>query len=420
MPSHPQRSLRSPGPRTVERAFIPDSLLDAVAGEVRAPAPPRPSPAVRAESAHLPALDGLRGLAILLVLGHHLFQGQSGRSGVLDPVVTLLGYGWCGVDLFFALSGFLITGILLRARGRPNYFRNFYARRTLRIFPLYFGCLAAVLVVLPALGVVLEKTPGAPADAWHWLYGTNLLIALRGSWDTGLVLFPFTHFWSLAVEEHFYLAWPILVAVTPARHLAAVCVGAIAGSALLRAGFYLATHDWIAAYVWTPFRIDALALGSLAAVVLARTPDRAVLRRRAVAALALSGGLLALAFAFTAWTRDGLFVPIAGYTLLAVFFAALVLTTVLAPATHPLVRICSAGLLRFFGRYSYGIYVFHVFAIAWIAAVRPRFDFAFGLNSLAAELLLSRAAILALTVGAAWLSWHVFEQRFVALKSRFA
>lgn len=422
MPPPSQRALRAPGPRTVERAFIPDSLLEAAAAEARAPLPaaPRPARAAETESAHLPALDGLRGVAILLVLGHHLFQGQSGRSGLLDPVVTLLGYGWCGVDLFFALSGFLITGILLRARGRPHYFRNFYARRTLRIFPLYFGCLATVLLVLPALGFALEKTPGAPADAWHWLYGTNLLIALRGSWDTGLVLFPFTHFWSLAVEEHFYLAWPILVAVTPARHLAAVCVAAIAGAALLRAGFYLATHDWIAAYVWTPFRSDALALGSLAAVLLARTPDRAVLRRRAGFALALTGGLLVPAIAFTAWTRDGVFVPTAGYTLLAAFFAALVLTAALVPATHPLSRLCSAGVLRFFGRYSYGIYVFHVFAVAWIAAVRPRFDFALGLDSLAAELLLSRAAILALTLGAAWLSWHAFEKHFVALKTRFA
>ncbi len=377
------------------------------------PGPARTAP-------HVPALDGLRGAAILLVLGHHLFQGQLGRSPALDPLVRALGYGWCGVDMFFALSGFLITGILLKARGQPHFFRNFYARRTLRIFPLYYGCLSAILVVLPAAGVVLERTPAPPSEAWQWFYGTNLLVALQGSWNTGLVLFPFAHFWSLAVEEHFYLVWPLLVCFTAPRQLGALCLALIVGAGLLRTGYFFSTHDWIASYVWTPFRIDTLALGSLAAVLLAQTPDRAALRIRAARALWVCGALLVLAIATGHAARDDRFVPAAGFSLLAAFFAALVLSTALSPATHPLARFLSTPVLRFFGRYSYGLYVFHVFVLARIEAVNRHFDFSLGLRSPAAELLVSRGLVLGATVAAAFASWHLFEKHFLTLKARFA
>lgn len=386
-----------------------------------------PIPAVAAPSAaalpaavppRLPALDGVRGAAILLVLGHHLGQGQLHRSAWLDPAVQLSGYGWIGVDLFFVLSGFLITGILLRTRGRPGYFLNFYARRTLRIFPLYFGVLAVVLVVLPALGVALERTPAPPSDAWHWLYGTNLLIALRGSWDTGLVLFPFTHFWSLAVEEHFYLLWPLLIAFTPARHAGLLCLAAVAGAFGLRAAFYLLSQDWIAAYVWTPFRIDALAAGGFAAVLFAGTSDRAALGRRAGRVFAAALGGIAVAALATSAERSGGFVPTVGYTLLAVAFAALVLRVATLPAAGRWDRLCAHPVLRWFGRYSYGLYVFHVFAIAGVEALRSRWPAAFG-GHVAVEIVVSRTLMLALTTGAAWASWNFFERRFTALKTRF-
>ena len=131
---------------------------------------------------HLPELDGIRGVAILLVLMFHFLgvitPAMARQSGVLLAMRRVGGMGWCGVDLFFVLSGFLITGILLDTKSTGRFFRNFYARRTLRIFPLYYAVLVAVFVVGPLV------VPAAPGDhrliadqAWFWLYGTNVYCA---------------------------------------------------------------------------------------------------------------------------------------------------------------------------------------------------------------------------------------------------
>src|SRR5438270_269209 len=160
-------------------AVVAAAVLDVLQApvETRAIAPPLPS----ALPAHLPALDGLRGVAILMVLFFQLTQIDTANP--LDRAVrNVLRNGWMGVDLFFVLSGFLITGILLDAKGSAHYFRNFYARRTLRIFPLYYGVLFVVFV-LPALGAPWGCTwisDSAPYQAWLWLYGTNILQAQEG------------------------------------------------------------------------------------------------------------------------------------------------------------------------------------------------------------------------------------------------
>ena len=169
----------------------------------------------------IPALDGLRGIAVLLVMIYH-FSYAWGFSA--SPVVTvyarLSGVGWMGVDLFFVLSGFLITGILHDCRGRDGYFSSFFARRSLRIFPLYY---AFVLLVLP-LSVWLQTGDAAPAVAalrdrggWYLGYAVNFMVALDGGWATSM---PHTeHLWSLALEEQFYLVWPPLVLLLSRRAL---------------------------------------------------------------------------------------------------------------------------------------------------------------------------------------------------------
>src|SRR5262249_15618967 len=146
-------------------------------------------------------------------------------------VATGMDRGWAGVQLFFVLSGFLITGILLETRQRARYYRNFFGRRVLRIFPLYYAVLIVAFVIVP---LIAGKQPrGHEHQLWLWVYLANW----TGPFDGGV--FIFGHFWSLAVEEQFYVTWPFLVRALPARAFATLCgvliVAAPLSRALLRA-----------------------------------------------------------------------------------------------------------------------------------------------------------------------------------------
>ncbi|MBV8281847.1 MAG: acyltransferase, partial [Candidatus Eremiobacteraeota bacterium] len=159
---------------------------------------------------HMPALDGVRGLAILMVLlVHFLADLLPTTNSVEHAIVYVAGYGTYGVDLFFILSGFLITGILYDASDKTFYFYNFYMRRFLRIFPLYYGVLALLFFVAPLIprlqGATLNHLVGR--QGWAWLYGVNIYTAIQGEWNLSFI----NHFWSLAVEEQFYLFWPMVV-----------------------------------------------------------------------------------------------------------------------------------------------------------------------------------------------------------------
>ena len=158
---------------------------------------------------HLPALDGVRGLAVLGVLLLHFIGNMQPQDALERALVTVTKYGSYGVELFFVLSGFLITGILYDARNKPHYFRNFYMRRLLRIFPLYYGVLALVFLVAPLIPLLQGPTLDylVERQAWAWLYAVNIYIAKHGDWSLSYL----DHFWSLAIEEHFYLFWPLVV-----------------------------------------------------------------------------------------------------------------------------------------------------------------------------------------------------------------
>ena len=159
-----------------------------------------PQPARQANASHIPGLDGLRGVAILLVLVHMLnvLEIEHGMPAWVFGRISQIG--WTGVQLFFVLSGFLITGILLDTQRSKNYFPAFYGRRTLRIFPLYFSVLTIAFVILPWLGSVPPAVAAdRPHQIWLWTYLSNW----AAIFDQGSKAFP--HFWSLAVEEQFYL-----------------------------------------------------------------------------------------------------------------------------------------------------------------------------------------------------------------------
>jgi peptidoglycan/LPS O-acetylase OafA/YrhL len=375
--------------------------------------PPPPAPD-RLSTGRVPTLDGLRGVAIALVFLHHtsvvVGPWNTARTE-FDRVCAMLGFaGWCGVDLFFVLSGYLITGVLLDARGRPHYFRNFYARRALRIFPLYYGVLTLV-----ALAAASGLVRGPDSFLWYWAYLENWLYVANGAFSSTLA-----HFWSLAVEEQFYLFWPALLYWTPRRWLLGAVAVAIPLALVARTALSLAIRDdsarTVATYVATPCRIDALALGGALAVALRSERWRDVVRRAAAPVFLGSGAAIAAVFLL----RGGLairdpWVHTVGFSLLAFFFGALLVLAVSSPRDSRTARALSLRPLRWIGVVSYGIYVVH-----WI--VLQRFGDAFRLPPEVPFLFrhLATAAVFAVPVLLlAAASWYAFERPILRWKSRF-
>lgn len=176
---------------------------------------------LRLSGKHVPSLDGVHGVAILLVIWFHLVQMFPEFHAMLGPlVVRTATLGQTGVDLFFVLSGFLITGILLDTRQHPHYFRNFFARRTLRIFPLYFVALA-ILLQFDRQWVTELPARLEASQLWMWTYLSNIPPSY------GPTSVRFVHFWSLAVEEQFYLVWPLVVWFAGHRYIRHVCLACV-------------------------------------------------------------------------------------------------------------------------------------------------------------------------------------------------
>ncbi len=382
---------------------------------------------------HLPALDGVRGLAILMVMQFH-FYGLV--FGILSWKPTLaidrwtgrvLGSGWSGVDLFFVLSGFLITGILYDAKSSNRYFPTFYARRILRIFPLYYAFLIGVLFVLPYLHPLNEPAmiPGLhDTQVWYWTYLVNV-----GSAFTRLHAdIPLVHsqFWSLAVEEQFYLVWPLIVLALARRQLMALCVVLTVAAFVVRFAMteYLTDSglQLNAAHVLLPARMDTLALGAFLALA-ARGPAGELQRYARFAPAVAVVSFLVLATIFFA--RDGLRtldpqVETVGFTALALLFAALLATAVTSAEDGTLRRALSSPLLTFFGRYAYALYVFHlliafelVFRVGKLNVAHTVFG-----SQIPFNIAFSFTAT-GISVGLAWLSWHLFEKQILKLKAFF-
>jgi peptidoglycan/LPS O-acetylase OafA/YrhL len=378
-----------------------------------------PEAPVPKTAAHIPALDGVRGIAVMMVLLLH-FTILTPATAAERVVAGAAGSGWLGVDLFFVLSGFLITGILLETRDRPGYFRNFFARRTLRIFPLYFAYIAAIFIVLPAFKASVASEPQAANRVWVWTYLANVLMA-RGGWEA--MPSHTTHLWSLAVEEQFYLVWPLVVWALSPKRLAQACLAMIVGAVAVRLAFVL---SWgaPAAYTMLPARMDTLALGALLALAVRRRAD--VLPRRPATTLAFAGAAL-LTPTVVAALRSGegafppLFLPmqLAGYTGGALLAGALVLVAARGTAPSWLQGFLTNAALRRIGAYSYGMYVLHVplrdlLRSQYGSAPLPRI----AESQLPAQLLIYAIGIgVTFVVSAA--SWHLFEVHFIRLKDRF-
>lgn len=353
------------------------------------------------------ALDGLRGIAILLVLLAHAHVAASGDWPSLLTVVVQTG-GWVGVDLFFVLSGFLITGILVRNRGSYGYFRTFYARRALRIWPLYYLTIALAFLVAPHIWLLDVVSMQGHASTWiFFLQNVYMAVQLPH-------VAAFDNLWSVAVEEQFYLVLPILVLRCSPKYLPLVLLGGVLVGLATRIILYAAGASPIVTYVLMPARIDSLAIGGLLSIGLANATWRAALARMAMPLVGLTAlVLLCIGVADFGFDPYQPMMRTWGYTVLAVFFGAIL---VMAVTSSRVGGLLSAPWLRLFGKYSYAIYLLHY--PLW-GLIEPSLWQPIVLGShLPAQLVAWVVmATISLTIG--WLCWTLIERHTLSLKRYF-
>jgi peptidoglycan/LPS O-acetylase OafA/YrhL len=360
---------------------------------------------VTATPSRVAELDGLRAFAIIPVILHHCWPTRGWSSFVGEA-------GWMGVDLFFVLSGYLITGILLNAIRETQGYRNFLARRALRIFPLYYLCLAVftAVAVLRAEQGSWEAMKAWGGVGWFVVYLGNF----RAAWTNSLPpVLSFATLWSLQVEEQFYLLFPIAVALLSLRNLRRFLIGCALAAPLVRSALVLfAPHNLVAGYVLMPCRMDGLAMGGILAILLRPGADRPQ-ASHARLALLLSGSAAAAIFclalanhrgatAYDPWMRS------VGYSVVDLACASLLCWILLSPSAG-LTRVLRLRPLVYTGQIAYGLYLLHEPA-SWMARRI--------LGGVETHSALSVPITFAASFIAAGLSWRFFESPFLAWKAR--
>ncbi len=342
--------------------------------------------------AYMPQLDALRAFAVTAVIVHHFIPG-----------------GWAygaaaGVRLFFTLSGFLITGILLRSKDaveggkqtRRSALGKFYARRFLRIFPLYY------FVVACAFALNLE--PVREIIGWLLTYTLNIRMARQGWWEE-----HFAHFWSLCVEEQFYIFWPWLIVLLPRRWLKPVVLLVILAGPAYRLSFVLSGYmnmRGIATYISTITCLDSLGLGALLALLLS-TRRAAFSGKSILAAAIVFAAALALSLRYTDATI------ILHDTAQAGLFACIIAAT--APGVGGFLgAVLRWPPLRYIGKISYGIYVYHPFMPEFVESAFHKMGMTVPERSLG-----NAAVSMLVTLVCASLSWRLLERPINELKRYF-
>lgn len=411
-------------------------------------------------NARISSLDGIRGLAVLMVVFSHFLIYDQQFTG--QKWWTFIDGGWHGVDLFFVLSGFLITGILLDTKEKPNFFKHFFIRRILRIFPL---CYAALLVATISMYVIEGNAryfTGYDSIWWYYLYASNIAISLKGDWGQMGNYFDVGHFWSLAIEEQFYLVWPFVVWFLSKRTLFATSLLMIFGGTFIRQYTDTIFGDYsLASTALTICKMDTLAAGALLAIWMRSDQSLPWSGKK----WTLGATYLAIAaigvYMFQSPSQDaawglwwyGLFflgalffltphrklvarVVFVLSTMMTVFsdvneapqykvtysvfaFASMIFLAMNENPKGLVRRFGELSILRNLGTYSYAIYIFHMFFMKiWMMAFGDRI-LASGLHPLVGQTIFSTLAF-ALTYLAARFSWKYLESPLLALKDKWA
>ena len=378
---------------------------------------PQPVKQETREAKHVPELDAIRGIAILVVLVSHFGSTANGETVTLGRFLSeAFGLGWIGVDLFFVLSGFLITGILLDSKGSSGYFSSFYARRTLRIFPLYFLYVFVFFRVAMPIGHLLHygQNVDTSGEIWYWLYLANW-------WNgSGHSIKYLIHFWSLCIEEQFYFTWPLIVLLVSRKTLKAICLTLVVVSPVLRCIFTYNSAPRLFLYNFTPFRMEPIALGALIAV-LVREVATPPLVARTMKYLWVPALLLFAAISIYSGTTSlgAVWISRFAYTCVDLTFASLIFFVAQGVRENRKIDALRNPVLRSCGKYSYGMYVLHMPIVIFLGVPLA---YLFGMIHLGSPILRVVVAIAVgtgLTYVAALISWNVLENPFLRLKKRF-
>lgn len=340
-------------------------------------------------------LDGVRAIAALMVMFFHFFQIPEIYSAYAT-IIKLSVFGQTGVSLFFVLSGFLITRILIFTKNTPGFFYNFYVRRSLRIFPLYFVFLGIYYFLLP----LIFKTPIASFNlqVYYWLYLQDFAITFKWSQDGP------GHFWSLAIEEHFYLFWPLLVYYLNNKRVAIASVIIIVVAFLMR--LLLVNHNY-EVYYFTFCRMDELAIGALLALL--EVKNKLVSRNATKFLLLFVTIIIPTLIMWVYFTGSATpVVQVVKFLLIAFSYFSIIGFIISAKETNFIKKILQIKPLLFSGKISYGLYVFHPVCFEIV----HRF---LNTSNIFSNFVLSFAS----TYLIAFTSYNLFENRFLKLKKYF-
>ena len=383
-------------------------------------------------------LDGLRGVAILLVIiGHielihkYILGLKSFNIGFIDQkLLQLMELGWVGVDLFFVISGFLITRILLIKKGSKSLLKNFYIRRILRIFPLYYLSLFIYFFLLPLTKFrEISSSKYSIYDAnqiYLWTYTVNFLRE-KGAYVQGELM----HFWSLAVEEQFYLIIPIFILYLGRNQLKSLFLFGIFISIIFRIiNIYILKEESINLYVHTLSRIEPIFWGGLLATLMEEmnVPEISTWRSRGrfilTAVLSIIVGILFFEGQFQGetpfnYTYSGYFnlMQSLGFTCISVFFSSLLFLLVTSSSNNFL----NNSILTTLGKYSYFIYITNTLIISGLILLGFDFlkisNFLGGIPVISVLIFITSTTIISIALG--FLSFNLFEKHFLKLKDRF-
>ena len=369
---------------------------------------------------HIIELDGMRGIAVVLVMALHLFK----RASYFTEHPVLLGFtklttvGWVGVDIFFTLSGFLITSILLKAKTGEHYFKNFYVRRILRIFPLYYAAIAIVLLFAPKVEEDFLATLKTALP---------IMLLYQQNWALLFKNFHITQYlgitWSLAIEEQFYFLWPFIVYKLNREQLVKASIGYILVSII---GRTLGTLLWpnlaqaSTFFYYASFaRFEEMLFGGLLAVFL--TYDGALEKvKRYALPVFLASFTVFVALHILSLPGDphpehaSLPLTLGGYTTAALSTIGLIGIFITYPPRNFFRRFFSNPVLTFLGKYSYSMYIFHMTAalilldVFWHSEMRGWKAY-----------ILYPASTYVVTVIIALLTWNLLEKHVLGLKKYF-
>ena len=350
-------------------------------------------------------LDGLRGIAILLILGYHIFS-----------FVPLFAYGWLGVDLFFVLSGFLITDILLKTRDNHRFLRNFYIRRVLRIFPIYYLTLIIFILILPALKEVpYNANYYNEHQLKFWLYLCNWLFIFKSPEET----FFLNHLWSLALEQQYYFIWPLfLLVITNTKKLIAIVFGLLGVLILMRVLlWYFTPANMDLGLLYKFSRVDGLFIGSALAVYLY---NHSRIEGKYISIIFTTLILLNIGFVLSNHylQLNMNYFLFLGYPSFAVLFGLLV-HNIITQSKNKWTYIFHQPAMMFLGKISYGFYLYHwPIYLLFFSGIKAQLQSFFSTGILLIEFL-SACIITIMAMAVSLVSYLLIEKNFMKLKHNF-